>query len=274
MTQIRLLKCACQSWPGACAAVAICLAAASPAAARPIPTDSIHALDITSSACALSSCTAPSDLGLGALPANYFDGVFGDNVTIDTLSGFDKLYIYRDGIVSFGSALPAGATLGDASTLGHSFAAPGFDAFAGDSIDVEVALTPARDSSGDATGGLAGIGIYWIINDANIFGMTIGSDPCSTGFNTCFYYGSPEFSWFKDDATDPFLPPGALVGFPGATHTVGADLTIDLDTAIQGNVSLTGGVVPEPSTWALMILGFGALGAALRGRRALVSALT
>jgi PEP-CTERM motif-containing protein len=272
MTQIRLMNRARQSWLGCGAAAALCLAVASPATARPISTDSIHTLDITSSACALSSCTAPSDLGLGTLPANYFDGVFGENVTIDTLSGFDKLYIYRDGIVSFGSALPAGATLGDASTLGHSFAAPGFDAFAGDSIDVEVALTPERDSVGDPTGGLAGIGIYWIINDANIFGMTIGSDPCSTGFNTCFYYGSPEFSWFKDDATDPFLPDGALVGFPGAMHTVGAGLTIDLDTAIQGNVSLSGGAVPEPSAWALMILGFGALGAAFRRRRVLVGA--
>lgn len=27
------------------------------------------------------------------------------------------------------------------------------------------------------------------------------------------------------------------------------------------------GAVPEPATWALMILGFGAAGAALRGRR-------
>jgi hypothetical protein len=34
----------------------------------------------------------------------------------------------------------------------------------------------------------------------------------------------------------------------------------------------TGGGVPEPATWAMMILGFGAVGLTLRGRRAAVAA--
>lgn len=33
------------------------------------------------------------------------------------------------------------------------------------------------------------------------------------------------------------------------------------------NVSTVGGVVPEPATWAMMVLGFGVLGGAMRGAR-------
>lgn len=39
----------------------------------------------------------------------------------------------------------------------------------------------------------------------------------------------------------------------------------------QVNLSFANGVVPEPSTWALLILGFGVTGAALRRRRQSVS---
>lgn len=39
-------------------------------------------------------------------------------------------------------------------------------------------------------------------------------------------------------------------------------------------VTLTGGAVPEPTTWAMMIMGFGAVGAALRRRRSATVAAT
>ena len=37
--------------------------------------------------------------------------------------------------------------------------------------------------------------------------------------------------------------------------------------AISGNVTITNGAVPEPATWAMMILGFGAMGMVIRRRR-------
>jgi len=37
--------------------------------------------------------------------------------------------------------------------------------------------------------------------------------------------------------------------------------------AISGNVTITNAAVPEPATWAMMILGFGAVGMVLRRRR-------
>ncbi|HZZ30512.1 MAG TPA: PEPxxWA-CTERM sorting domain-containing protein [Phenylobacterium sp.] len=49
----------------------------------------------------------------------------------------------------------------------------------------------------------------------------------------------------------------------------------DIGDTIDGLAFLgeaTGGGVPEPSTWALMLLGFGSLGAALRNRRSVAAA--
>ena len=59
----------------------------------------------------------------------------------------------------------------------------------------------------------------------------------------------------------------ATIDFMQTAATTGAG-----DTGIdQVSISLAGGV-PEPATWALMVGGFGALGSALRRRRATVAA--
>ncbi|MBS0335062.1 MAG: PEPxxWA-CTERM sorting domain-containing protein [Proteobacteria bacterium] len=57
--------------------------------------------------------------------------------------------------------------------------------------------------------------------------------------------------------------PHAAGYMPTSTmHTI-----ISADTAHQAFAYATPGAVPEPAEWALMILGFGAAGAALRRRR-------
>jgi hypothetical protein len=40
----------------------------------------------------------------------------------------------------------------------------------------------------------------------------------------------------------------------------------------NGNTITGGGNVPEPATWALMVIGFGGLGVAMRSRRKLATA--
>jgi choice-of-anchor C domain-containing protein len=69
----------------------------------------------------------------------------------------------------------------------------------------------------------------------------------------------------------------AAMGWESHTFSfkaTGANATLtfasDEDTAYGpalDNVSITSGAVPEPATWALMIVGFGAVGATLRSRR-------
>jgi hypothetical protein len=51
-----------------------------------------------------------------------------------------------------------------------------------------------------------------------------------------------------------------------ATLTFASDEDTAYGPALD-NVSITSGAVPEPATWALMIVGFGAVGATLRSRR-------
>ena len=55
------------------------------------------------------------------------------------------------------------------------------------------------------------------------------------------------------------------------------DWTANIDTVKLDNVIMTGpgstGAVPEPATWAMMILGFGAAGTVLRRRRTAMAAL-
>lgn len=74
-------------------------------------------------------------------------------------------------------------------------------------------------------------------------------------------WGSFSVSFTATSSTAVLQFKDLAVEFPAA-----ADLGID-------NVSITGANVPEPSTWALTILGFGALGLLLRRRQAGLSRL-
>jgi hypothetical protein len=99
------------------------------------------------------------------------------------------------------------------------------------------------------------------------------SDPGRTGSDAALYghlgyYWRPEV-YFPDggDATYhlsfTFAPTGnsTTISFFGDATQVFADERFGLD-----NVKVSG-VVPEPATWAMMIMGFGAAGAMLRRRR-------
>jgi hypothetical protein len=66
----------------------------------------------------------------------------------------------------------------------------------------------------------------------------------------------------------------SFTGLGGAqTVSFGVTTTADNTDALLDNVALAGpNLVPEPATWALLVLGFGGAGAALRRRRAMVLA--
>jgi len=77
-------------------------------------------------------------------------------------------------------------------------------------------------------------------------------------------------------ASGPFVPPvvgslgtgNALQSLSGAAYTglidAGSGQTYDLPFRINGTVAT--GAVPEPATWAMMLIGFGALGFTMRRR--------
>ena len=62
--------------------------------------------------------------------------------------------------------------------------------------------------------------------------------------------------------------------YVGGTRIVGGEIDFDSATALTYTVSINplSGAVPEPAAWGLMILGFGAIGAAMRRPRRRVSA--
>ena len=83
----------------------------------------------------------------------------------------------------------------------------------------------------------------------------------------------------NESAKAPFLPYSftgvykQLRGIP-STDSACKELLLNLvgdGHIILDNVSLSVGVVPEPATWAMMIIGFGAAGSMIRRRKAVVA---
>lgn len=67
---------------------------------------------------------------------------------------------------------------------------------------------------------------------------------------------------------------GVINTFGGAGQTLRiVGTTTGLGGSYGGNVTFAAGAIPEPATWGMMILGFGAVGAAVRRRRSTAQVL-
>lgn len=96
------------------------------------------------------------------------------------------------------------------------------------------------------------------------------SDPALNGsYDTAAATGHNHiYSTFYDgtDASLTGVPAGVYVAFEDLPFP-GSDFNYNDESFVFTNVSVSPTGVPEPASWALMVLGFGAAGATLRARR-------
>ncbi len=98
------------------------------------------------------------------------------------------------------------------------------------------------------------------------------------------YYGNPNAAFAGQDSGEPFIfldffstqrPFDQVVfsevnsggGYESDNHTVGHFLTEGTGTPVPLSPGSFPGAVPEPATWAMMLAGFGFVGASVRRRR-------
>ncbi|MEW5688398.1 MAG: PEPxxWA-CTERM sorting domain-containing protein [Pseudomonadota bacterium] len=75
------------------------------------------------------------------------------------------------------------------------------------------------------------------------------------------------FETFPGTGTGQFIGFVSDTGFTSLTLSGLAGFSYTVDTLIYGEARDVTGGIPEPTTWALMLAGFGAVGASLRRRR-------
>ena len=115
----------------------------------------------------------------------------------------------------------------------------------------------------------------------NAVGLNFGNDDtcCATGFSAVLTVfsgatnlGSVSVTANMNDFVDQFIGLSSVTPFDRVSITYGANTSLYtfIDDFRLGTVS--NGAVPEPSTWAMMLMGFGAIGFAMRRRRTAVLA--
>ncbi len=118
-------------------------------------------------------------------------------------------------------------------------------------------------ATGTATSnGLAQYGAYLLYGEklTDLYG-TAALNPAGTIDE---YYASPEYLRYGADVANGATP------FPGTDTLDGGTLTLyspDFVPPDAGGPTAPPGAVPEPSTWAMMIGGFGMIGGAMRRRK-------
>jgi hypothetical protein len=210
--------------------------------------------------CALgSACASNGLLDVQAIKAGF---------------GSDNLYIYSDGIVSFGAPLPLTASLagGTASFGDGTWFAPG--------IGAPLAITAFTSEEGNQ---------WWSWTDTHgdvLFQFQVRQDVTCSSCTS----GPPFWNPTDTDLADftfgfngpgrgveafnlaPLTAPDETCGDPNVTTFSGL---APLDCPAHYHTGLSGsggsGGTPEPASWALMILGFGTVGSLLRRRRYLAA---
>ena len=116
--------------------------------------------------------------------------------------------------------------------------------------------------------GVFGAGVPYL---AGLFGaLSVSSTASAVGLFLGSYYSEQTISYGFGEATGTLdlsgPPDSTFIGFVSTTGTVAGTFNgrseVDTIRFVTGNA----GAVPEPASWALMILGFGAVGGVMRRR--------
>ncbi len=163
-------------------------------------------------------------------------------------SFFADSLVNQANTTAFGSGLVTGAPDGGGLFIGSTFDPPAIPG------QFTVSFSTAL---GDGAG--ADLRLYEIASSSNeTFDLFVSSDNVSFtligGFNA---------TNALIDFNGLFAGPVSFVKIVNSSTVVSADFD-----AIEGLYAFRGGVVPEPGSWALMLAGFGLVGAALRRRTA------
>jgi hypothetical protein len=107
------------------------------------------------------------------------------------------------------------------------------------------------------------LGLLNLSGDAFVHNTAIGNFSCCNSFNPF-----DVLTGFDGGNGDNSLNMAWLIGDLAMGHSA----VINYAYVVGDNIGTVGGGVPEPATWAMMILGFGGIGATLRRRRLALSA--
>ena len=188
---------------------------------------------------------------------------------------FNSVYVYNNGLVSFGSEIAAGANLSSITSIGGNVFTAGYSPTMTMTQAFQLQLPSVAFN---ATGVLQNKPVFRVRYLAS-FGVV--SDV--TMQVSIFDVGAGEYALQFSHGrlnTQPDIAPDAYLGYSfGASNLQVSGST--LQSQIQGGTTdfeyffrTVAPTVPEPATWAMMMAGFGLIGAIQRGqivRRAVVT---
>ena len=215
-----------------------------------------------------AACSVAAMLSGGAASAaNYVESISADpsNFSCSTVAGLKTC----DAYTLFTPSQPSGASGTYNGGSGFFFANPS------DTVTVDVSYSSAVKVPNSKTVSLVYIDLFALTPTTDVGYLPLKTSVVDSVLTN---YVGPSGYYFNYLATDYSASAGHYFssGNPGAFSIDGIDSTFDI---IQGNPDIIAlavygyqAGVPEPSTWAILLLGFGGLGAVLRGRRRLAAA--
>jgi hypothetical protein len=177
---------------------------------------------------------------------------------------FSGIYIYDNGLVSLGNEIAAGADLSALSTIGTSVLTAGYSP--------GMTLSNFAVASGNADVDFPGRPVIRVRYNASFAGVADSVfqfdiyDVGGGDYQLQFDYG--DGSLLPDIANDAYL--GYHIVGGSSLQLTGQRAAVQADSPTSYVYRLPGGgvpTVPEPATWAMMIIGFGLAGSGIRQTR-------